>query len=139
MKKLLLVTVLLGSTFSLAALASDCSDEARYPEISYPELRALIGKGSTASAAGATVIDVNGQESFDRLHVPGAIHFASAGAKFTSKLPKNKNALIVAYCGGPMCTAWKKAAEQACAAGYTNVKHFKEGITGWERLSKSGT
>jgi rhodanese-related sulfurtransferase len=41
--------------------------------------------------------------------------------------------MIVAYCGGPACTAWKKAAQDACKLGYTNIKHFKEGISGWKK------
>ena len=47
-------------------------------------------------------------------------------------LPADKNALIVAYCGGPKCGAWKKAAKAAAALGYTNIKHFSGGISGWQ-------
>ena len=40
-------------------------------------------------------------------------------------------ALIVAYCGGPKCMAYKAAATAALKLGYTNVKHLPDGIKGW--------
>jgi rhodanese-related sulfurtransferase len=43
----------------------------------------------------------------------------------------NKTTLIVAYCGGPECGAYKAAADAAAALGYTNIKHYSEGISGW--------
>ena len=51
-------------------------------------------------------------------------------------LPKDKSAPIVAYCGGKMCTAWHKAAKAACEMGYTNIRHFSAGITGWNKMKK---
>jgi rhodanese-related sulfurtransferase len=47
-------------------------------------------------------------------------------------LPADKNALVVAYCGGPACNAYKEGAKAAEELGYTNVKHFKGGISGWK-------
>ena len=43
-----------------------------------------------------------------------------------------KDALIVAYCGGPSCGAYKKAIEAATKLGYTNIKHFSKGLSGWK-------
>ncbi len=105
--------------------ASDCSNEARFPVIAKAELHRVV------ESKEATIIDVNSRESFEKAHVPGAIHFMTQEKELTSLLPAKKDALIVAYCGGVKCTAWKKAAEVACKAGYTNIKHFKEGIKGW--------
>ncbi|MDZ4288977.1 MAG: rhodanese-like domain-containing protein, partial [Prosthecobacter sp.] len=50
-----------------------------------------------------------------------------------SALPKDKNALVVAYCGGPSCNAYQAAAKAAAALGYTNVKHLTAGISGWKK------
>jgi rhodanese-related sulfurtransferase len=47
-------------------------------------------------------------------------------------LPADKAALVVAYCGSPKCGAYKKAANAAVQLGYTNVKHFSGGISGWK-------
>jgi len=32
-----------------------------------------------------------------------------------------------------MCNAWQKAATAACEMGYTNIRHFSPGITGWNK------
>ena len=118
--------VSLASTFSIGALASSpCENAATYKEVSRVELASLVEKKQ------AFVVDVNGEESFQKHHVPTAIHFETNRAKFAQLLPKEKTSLIVAYCGGPKCNAWKEAAEEACKLGYTNVRHFKGGISGW--------
>ena len=109
----------------LAADHSDCKDDSRYPTISKSELKEVVAKKS------AVIVDVNSEESYKKEHIPGAVHFKSHEEKFAQVLPKDKSELIVAYCGGVKCEAWKKAAEQACALGYTNIRHFKEGIKGW--------
>jgi rhodanese-related sulfurtransferase len=84
----------------------------------------------------ATIIDVNGSDSFASGRIPGAIDF-EATKDLASKLPADKSALIVAYCGGPSCGAWKQGAKAAKALGYTNVVHFSGGISGWK--SAGGT
>jgi len=49
-----------------------------------------------------TVIDANGKKSYKAGHLPGALHYASLKKKKLQKaLPKDKSALIIAYCGGP--------------------------------------
>lgn len=108
-----------------AQASTDCGNEESFPLINKAELKEVAGKPN------AFIIDVNSEDSFKKNHVPGAIHFGSHKKDFAKMLPKDKNTLIVAYCGGPACTAWHKAAEIACKEGYMNVKHFKEGISGW--------
>ncbi|MBC7692397.1 MAG: rhodanese-like domain-containing protein [Methylotenera sp.] len=102
-----------------------CADEAHYPLITKAELKDVAAKKA------AFIVDVNSEESFKKVHVPGAIHFAANEKEFTQVLPKDKNTMIVSYCGGVQCSAWKKAAQEACNLGYTNIRHFKEGIQGW--------
>ena len=115
--------------FSAGAAAPNCKDEKLYPLIERPELNKFVEKKN------ATIVDVNTSESFNENHIPGAIHYKSHEKDFASQLPAQKDAPIVAYCGGPMCTAWKEAAEKACQLGYTNIRHFKPGITGWVKGS----
>lgn len=110
-----------------AYAGTDCAKEEAYPLISMSELKQV------ADGKSAFIVDVNSKDSFADSHVPGAIHYGSNIKKFDQMLPSDKNTLIVAYCGGPACTAWKKAAERACKMGYTNIKHFKEGIQGWKQ------
>jgi len=99
---------------------------AEFADISKEDLTKAI------TAKTVAVIDVNGSESFKAGHIPGAIDFAAKKGELATLLPADKSTLIVAYCGGPACGAWKAAAEAAAALGYTNVQHFKAGISGWK-------
>ncbi len=98
----------------------------QYPDIKIDELKAAI------ATKNVTVIDVNGTESWKHGHIPGAIDFATARSKLATLLPKDKGALVVAYCGGPRCAAYQAAAKEAEKLGYTNVKHLTAGISGWQ-------
>lgn len=98
-----------------------------YPDISIKELQKAIDKGDVA------VIDVNGAGSYKKGHIPTAIHFSSVGKKLAKSLPKDKNTLIVSYCGGPGCGAYKRGADAAAKLGYKNIKHLSAGISGWKK------
>lgn len=98
---------------------------AEYPNIEIKELKSAI------AAKTVTIIDVNGSESWQKGHIPGAIDFEANQEKLASLLPKDKAALVVAYCGGPQCGAYQAAAKAAVKLGYTNVKHLTAGISGW--------
>ncbi len=118
MKRLLL----LGA----AAFLATAVYAGQFPEIKIDELKKEI------EAKKVTVIDVNGTDSWKSGHIPGAIDYASARGKLASVLPKDKNALVVAYCGGPRCQAYQAAAKAAEQLGYKNVKHLTAGISGWQ-------
>lgn len=101
-----------------------------YPDITIPELAKAI------KAKQVTLIDANGTDSWEQGHIPGAIDFEASKDKLVSLLPKDKTALIVAYCGGPKCKAYAAAAAAAEKLGYTNVKHLSAGISGWTKASE---
>ncbi|WP_395748390.1 rhodanese-like domain-containing protein [Prosthecobacter sp.] len=113
------------------ALVASVGFAAEFPDISIADLKQAIADKKV------TVIDVNGAASYKAGHVPGAIDFASNGDKLASVLPADKNALVVAYCGGPACSAYKAAANAANKLGYTNVKHLSAGISGWKAAKES--
>ncbi len=117
MKKIL---ALLASAFVAASAFAG-----EFPDISITELKKAI------EAKKVTVLDVNGTGGYKKGHVPTAIDFAANKAKLASVLPEDKNALIVAYCGGPSCKAYQAAANAAEKLGYKNVKHLSAGISGW--------
>lgn len=98
-----------------------------YPDISVKELQAALKDGKVA------VIDVNGKKSFSRGHIPTAIDFSSQGKSLSKLLPSDKGALIVSYCGGPGCGAYKRGADAAAKLGYKNIKHLSAGISGWKK------
>ena len=126
MKTLLTIGLLsfIAAPLAFADGMADCSKDSHYPLITKSELK------SVSDSKSAFIVDVNGDDSYNKVHVPTAVHFTKA-EEFASQLPADKSTLIVAYCGGVKCEAWKKAAQAACEKGYTNVKHYKEGISGW--------
>ncbi|MCX6838484.1 MAG: rhodanese-like domain-containing protein [Verrucomicrobia bacterium] len=113
------------------ALVASSVFAAEFPDISIADLKQAITDKKV------TVIDVNGAASYANGHVPGAIDFASKGADLASVLPADKGALVVAYCGGPQCSAYKAAAKKAAELGYTNVKHLSAGKSGWVAAGES--
>jgi rhodanese-related sulfurtransferase len=99
---------------------------AEFPDVSISEVKAL------AKSRKAVIIDVNGSDSYAEGHVPGALDFEAIQAKLSDVLPKDKNALIVAYCDNPKCQAYLSAARAAEKLGYKNIKHMSAGIAGWK-------
>ena len=99
---------------------------ASFLEVSYEELTNLIKEKSTF------IVDANKKKTYKSGHIPGAISYVKAGKKLNKKLPKDKNALVIVYCGSSECTGWVNPAKEIKALGYTNVKHFKGGIKGWK-------
>lgn len=123
MKKIIaLCTAVVIAAFTLQA--------ANYPDVSIKDLKAAI------ESKKVTLLDANGTDSYKAGHIPGAIDFESQKEKLAAKLPKDKNALIVAYCGGPQCKAYQAAAKAAEKLGYKNVKHLSAGISGWEKAGE---
>ena len=111
----------------VAARAVTVSLNAReFPDITIADLKKAIAEKK------ATVIDVNGTDSYKAGHVPTAIDFAANEAQLKDKLPAKKDALVVAYCGGPSCSAYQAAAKKAKELGYTNVVHLSAGLSGWK-------
>jgi rhodanese-related sulfurtransferase len=123
MKKL----IALLSTLVIAATAF----AGEFPDISIAEVKALLGTKK------ATIIDVNGTDSYAKGHVPGALDFDAIEKDFAKSLPADKNALVIAYCGNPRCTAYQAAAKAAEKLGYKNVKHMSAGISGWNKAGEA--
>ncbi|MGP8199930.1 MAG: rhodanese-like domain-containing protein [Limisphaerales bacterium] len=117
MKKL----VIFAAAFVLAANVY----AAEFPTITIPDLKAAIASKQVV------LLDANGSESWQKGHIPGAIDFSTQKDDLASVLPKDKNELVVAYCGNPQCVAYRAAAEAARKLGYTNIKHLTAGIMGW--------
>ena len=118
MKKFLAVMC----AIALAPVALFAGD---FPDISIAELKKAIAEKKVV------VIDVNGSESYKSGHVPSALDYSKISGGISSSLPADKSTLIVAYCGGPSCNAYTRAANEAAKLGYTNVKHLSAGISGW--------
>jgi rhodanese-related sulfurtransferase len=117
----------LTALFFLAGLAgATFAASSKFASISHDELQRAISAGK------ATLLDVNGTSSFKEGRIPGAIDFIAQKKNIAALLPRNKDALIVAYCGNEYCPAYLAAATTAKELGYTNVKHYAPGIDGWK-------
>ena len=116
---------LFGTLALLVLAAGSAFAGNQYPSISQDELKQAIADKTVV------LLDANCSDSYKTGHIPGAIDFAANGDRLSSLLPADKGALVVAYCGGEKCTAYKAAAAAAVKLGYTNVKHFSPGISGW--------
>ncbi len=104
--------------------------EAETADITVAELKQAIADKTV------TLLDCNGSESYKKGHLPGAIDFSAAGDKLATMLPADKSMMIVAYCGGPKCLAYRAGVEAARKLGYTNVKHFSGGLSGWKKAGE---
>jgi rhodanese-related sulfurtransferase len=128
----LFAVALAGVFAALSAVAVRAEDSPKapekypYPDVSIKELKSAIAEKKVV------VIDANGTDSYKDGHIPGAIDFETHEKDLAKVLPQDKDALIVAYCGGPQCMAYQAAAKKAKALGYTNVKHLSAGISGWK-------
>ncbi len=116
---------------ALSVLVAAPAFAGEYPDITIPEVKKEIAAGKVV------IIDVNGSQSFKKGHVPGAVDFAAVSKELASKLPADKGALVIAYCGGPACNAYTRAANAAKELGYTNVKHMSAGISGWVKAGEA--
>ena len=117
---------------TLPSFAKEGGGEAKsgeFADISMEDLETAIQAGEV------TVIDVNGTKRYKKGHIPGALDFAGA-EDLAKQLPEDKEALIVAYCGGPKCRAYQRGAQAAKELGYLNVKHLSAGISGWKKAGK---
>jgi len=124
MKKLIAIAASLIAAMSFV-------NAGEYGDITIPELKKAIEKKSVI------VLDVNGSESFKKGHVPTAINYAAGNEKLEKALAgKDRGTLVVAYCGGPSCAAYKKGADKATALGFKNVKHLSAGISGWVKAGE---
>jgi len=78
------------------------------------------------------VIDALGGMYYEQQHLPGALPLAEAdvAAQASSLLP-DKDAAIVTYCSNESCPNSQAVANLLAAAGYTNVRKYREGIQDW--------
>ncbi len=79
------------------------------------------------------ILDARAGKWDDGKRIPGAKQLAHDASKSAIKkaVGKNKEMLIITYCGGPQCPLSNKLAERLNKMGYTNVIEYPEGMPGW--------
>jgi rhodanese-related sulfurtransferase len=110
------------------------AEHAAVPRMAVEDLRAKLDRGEVV------VVDVRDQGSFERSHIPGALHVALSSVEANlSLLPKTKT--IVTYCTWPAEESSAGAALIMQKNGYSNVHALYGGFAAWESLgypTKSG-
>lgn len=87
-----------------------------------------------------TLIDARPKRVADKGMIPTAVNISDTDFdKHLDKLPADKAALIIYYCGGLDCVLSDKSAAKARALGYTNVVTYPEGYPEWEKLQGTAT
>ena len=95
--------------------------------ISTEEVEKLVSRGT-----GYFLFDSRPAPRFQEGAIPTAVNLPyPAFDKLTDKLPADKDALIVFYCGGVNCNMSPGSAEKAKKLGYTNIKVYREGEPAW--------
>jgi rhodanese-related sulfurtransferase len=89
--------------------------------------------GILTSGQPYTLSDTRPRKPYLMGHIPSASQAFPQDADFASKLPEDKNKLLVFYCGGPTCPYTAEAVKIAQENGYTNIKGFQAGHPGWQK------
>ena len=115
-------------------LAAPPEPAQEFKRIAVEDLRAKVNRNAVV------VVDVRDQASYQRSHIPGAIHIPLASVEANlGQLPKDRE--IVAYCTCPNEESSGHAAQILAKNGYTNVSALYGGLGSWESLgypTKSG-
>jgi len=101
----------------------------KFKEIAREELKEKMDKNEDF-----VLIDVLGEASYNRAHLPGAISIDAHKENFVEEAEKqvpNKDQEIAVYCASFSCQLSPMAAGKLTDAGYTNVLDFKGGLKDW--------
>jgi len=99
--------------------------------IDYAGVAKLVAEGPAKTPY--TLIDSRPLLRFQEGAIPSAIHLPFIGFdKFVDRLPKDKDQLVVFYCGGITCTLSPNSLKKAKQLGYTNLRVYREGEPEWK-------
>ena len=86
-----------------------------------------------------TLIDARPKRVTDKGVIPTAVAISdSEFDKHVDKLPADKAALVIYYCGGLECVLSDQSADKARKLGWTNVVTYPEGYPEWEKVYGAG-
>jgi rhodanese-related sulfurtransferase len=89
---------------------------------------------SRLGADGGTAHRREGGNAHKAGHIPGAVSLP-VDETWDGRLPKDKTALVVFYCGGEQCSLSGVAAQRALELGYKKVAVYKGGWHGWAQTA----
>lgn len=101
-------------------------------EIKTSELQKLVKDN-----APVFLVDSRPTARYDQAHLPGAhsIPLPVLEKKQAEVLPKDKNLMLVFYCGGITCPLSPSSADIAKKLGYVNVRVYNEGEPAWSKAN----
>ena len=97
--------------------------------------------GIPPKSSSITIVDSRPAPVFAEGSIPGAINITVPEMKNKTglgKLPADKNATIVFYCGGLHCKLSPLSAKLAMEAGYKNVRVYHKGYPDWTKKGNPG-
>lgn len=129
----LFASFMLLAALPLAASANEAKSFKKFPEIvDY----AFVAKYAKVPRPGKSMI-VDSRPHKPKYvagFIPSAVSIPdSQFDKMTDQLPKDKDALLIFYCGGLKCPLSHKSAFKAREMGYTNVKVYAKGYPDWKK------
>ena len=111
-------------TASAGAPTPPAQGEEAYPAMAWAEIEAAV-------KAGATLVDARSPEQYAAGHIPGAINVPTGDDAALTRLPADKTAQLIFYCGGPACSARTSCAVKVQALGYAKLAQYKGGYPEW--------
>ena len=102
----------------------------QHPTLTLAEFRAL------ADSRRVPILDARNEEAYGEGHVPGALslppsNFDEAYARLKSKLPADKESLVVVYCSNIWCGLGDELQQKLITRGFRHVGQFPDGWTAW--------
>lgn len=99
-------------------------------KISTAELKQKVENGEKIY-----LIDTLAPRSFEVMHIPSSLSIpydTDFVEQFQKQVTVAKDAEIITYCASDGCQLSALAARVLEEAGYTNVKHYVDGLAGWK-------
>ena len=81
---------------------------------------------------GFALVNVLGQEAFEREHIPGSINVpADEIDELEQRFDEGKE--IIVYCASPSCDASPKVARKLAERGFRRVVDYEGGMSDWRK------
>jgi thiosulfate sulfurtransferase len=95
----------------------------QYQELNWQEADDLLAKGNVI------VLDVRAKESYDKAHIPGAIHLNMQSVADFCKRPDREEQAVLTYCYHGISS--QSVAQHLIQNGFTRVYSLKGGFEEW--------
>ncbi len=124
------IAALIGQNLYAGDMATMGAESATQAQADFMLLNAVDVKAGIDAKKPQYFFDANGEASFAKNHLPGAV-WVQYDKLDAALLPNDKKAALVFYCANEHCPASHEAAKQALAMGYSSVSVMPQGIQGW--------